>query len=103
MERSDVCRVEILEIFALELDVLQRSEGGELRETEKRDEGVDKWMCCGRSMRIAVDVDWESVRQSRGQGTEEDGDRGRLYRSVRRQASLRVTIVAPRRDQGRAP
>jgi hypothetical protein len=35
MERSDVCRVEILEIFALELDVLQRSEGGELRETEK--------------------------------------------------------------------
>jgi hypothetical protein len=53
--------VEIFEIFALKLDVFQRGEGGESRETEERDDGVDVGMCRGGGMRIAMDVDWESV------------------------------------------
>ena len=54
--------VEVLEIFSLELDVFQRSEGGELRETEEGDDGVDKRVRCGGGMRIAMDVDGESMR-----------------------------------------
>ncbi len=62
MERSDVRGVEILEVFALELDVFQRGEGGESGETEEGDDGMDKGMRRGGGMRIAMGVDWESVR-----------------------------------------
>jgi hypothetical protein len=62
MEGSDVSSVEILEIFALKLDVFQRCEGRELGKTEKGDDGVDEGVHRGGGMRIAVDVDWESVR-----------------------------------------
>jgi hypothetical protein len=61
MERGDMRGVEIFEIFALKLDVFQRSEGGESGETEEGDDGVDVGMCRGGGMRIAMDVDWESV------------------------------------------
>lgn len=54
--------VEVFEIFALELDVFQRCEGGKLGETEERDDGVDVGMHRGGGMGIAMDVDWESVR-----------------------------------------
>jgi hypothetical protein len=62
LERGDVRCVEILEIFALELNVLQRSEGGELGETEKGDDGMNKRVRCRRGMRITVDIDGEPVR-----------------------------------------
>jgi hypothetical protein len=62
MERCDVRCVEIFEIFALELNVLQWSEGGELGKTEKRDDGMDERVRCRRGMRITVDVDGEPVR-----------------------------------------
>jgi hypothetical protein len=78
MEGRDVSGVEILDIIALELDVFQRCEGGESGETEKRDDGVDEGMGRGGGMRVAVDVDWESVRESRGQGAKEDWNCRRL-------------------------
>lgn len=53
--------IEILEVFALELYVFQRDEGGESGETEKGDDGVDEGVRGGRGMRITVDVDWEPV------------------------------------------
>jgi len=53
--------VEILEIFALELDVFQWNEGGELGETEEGDDGVHEGMRCGGGVWIAVDVDGESM------------------------------------------
>lgn len=53
--------VEILEIFALELDVFQWSESGKLGETEEGDDGVYEGMRCGGGVRIAMDVDGESV------------------------------------------
>jgi hypothetical protein len=70
--------VEVLEVFPLKLDVFQRSEGGELREAEEGDDGVDEGMRCGRGMRIAVDVDGESMGQRGGQGAKEDRDCGGL-------------------------
>ena len=54
--------VEVLEVFSLELDVFQRGEGGESRETEEGDDGVDKGMRCGGGVRIAVDIGGKSVR-----------------------------------------
>ena len=87
MEGSDVRGVEVLEIFALKLDVFQGCEGGELGETEERDDGVDEGMRRGGGMGIAVDVDWESVRESRGQGAEEDRNRGGLWTTS---VSLRI-------------
>jgi len=42
VEKSDV-RSETLKIFILELDVIQRSAGGKLGETEERADGVDRW------------------------------------------------------------
>lgn len=62
MEGRDVRGIEIFEIFALELDVFQRYEGGKLGETEERDDGVHEGMHRGGGMGIAMDVDWESVR-----------------------------------------
>ncbi len=53
--------VEIFKVFALELDVFQWSESRELGETEEGDDGVDEGMCCGGCVRIAVDVDGESM------------------------------------------
>jgi hypothetical protein len=53
--------VEILEIFALELDVFQWNESGELGETEEGDDGVHEGMRCGGGVRIAMDVDGESM------------------------------------------
>jgi hypothetical protein len=53
--------VEILEIFALELDVFQWDESGELGETEEGDNGVHEGMRCGGGVRIAMDVDGESM------------------------------------------
>jgi hypothetical protein len=53
--------VEILEIFALELEVFQWSESGEFGETEEGDNGVHEGMGCGGGVRIAMDVDGESV------------------------------------------
>ena len=78
LERRDVRRVEILEILALELDVLQRSEGGKTREAEKRYNGMNERMGGGGSMRIAMNIDRESVRQGGGQGAEEDWNRSWL-------------------------
>ena len=54
--------VEVLEVFTLELDVFQRGESGKSRETEEGDDGMDKGMRCGGGMRIAMDVDGESMR-----------------------------------------
>ena len=53
--------VEVLEIFALELDVFQWSEGGELGETEEGDNGVYEGMRCGGGVRITMEVDGESM------------------------------------------
>ena len=53
--------VEILEVFALELDVFQGGESGELREAEEGDNGVHEGMRCGGGVRIAMDVDGESM------------------------------------------
>ena len=71
--------IEILEIFALELDVFQWGASGELGETEERDNGVHEGMRCGGGVWIAMDVDGESMGQRRGQGTKEDRNRGRLF------------------------
>jgi hypothetical protein len=54
--------IEVLEVFSLELDVFQRGEGGESRETEEGDDGVDEGMRCGGGVRIAVDIGGKSVR-----------------------------------------
>ena len=62
MEGCDVRGVEVFEIFALELDVFQRYEGGESGETEERDDGVDVGVHRGGGMRIAMNVDRESMR-----------------------------------------
>lgn len=56
-----MCSVEILEIFALELDVFQWSESRELGETEEGDNGVYEGMRCGGGVRIAMDVDGKSM------------------------------------------
>lgn len=53
--------VEMLEIFALELDVFQWNESRELGETEEGDNGVHVGMRCGGGVRIAMDVDGESM------------------------------------------
>jgi hypothetical protein len=53
--------VEILEIVALELDVFHWSESGELGETEEGDNGMHEGMGCGGGVRIAMDVDGESM------------------------------------------
>jgi hypothetical protein len=53
--------VEILEIFALELDVFQWGESGESGETEEGDNGVHEGMRCGGGVRVAMGVDGESV------------------------------------------
>ena len=84
LERRDVRRVEVLEIVALELDVFQRSEGGKVRETKKRYNGMNEWMGRGGSMRIAMNIDRESVRQGRGQGAKEDWNRSWLSWCERR-------------------
>jgi len=62
LEGGDVRRVEVLEVFALELDVLERGEGGELGEAEEGDDGVHEGVRGWGRMGVAVDVDWESVR-----------------------------------------
>jgi hypothetical protein len=51
----------MLEIFALELDVFQWNESRELGETEEGDNGVHVGMRCGGGVRIAMDVDGESM------------------------------------------
>ena len=61
LERCDVRRVQVLEILSLELDVFQGSEGGKTREAEKRYNGMNERMGRGGSMRIAVNIDRESV------------------------------------------
>ena len=53
--------VEILEVFALELDVFQGGESGELREAEEGDNGVHEGMRCGGGVRITMDVDGKSM------------------------------------------
>ncbi len=70
--------IEILEIFALELDVFQWGECGKLGETEEGDDGVDEGMCCGGGVRVAMDVNGESIGKSTGQGAKEDRNRGGL-------------------------
>ena len=61
LQGSDVRGVEVLEIFALELDVFQWGESGELGETEEGDDGVHEGMRCGGGVWIAMDVDGESM------------------------------------------
>lgn len=78
LERCDVRCVEILEILALELDVFQGSEGGKMRETKKRYDGMNERMGRGGSMRIAMNIDRESVRQGGGQRAKEDWNRSWL-------------------------
>jgi hypothetical protein len=53
--------VEILEIFALELDMFQWGESGELGEAEEGDDGVYEGMRCGGCVRIPMNVDGESM------------------------------------------
>jgi hypothetical protein len=53
--------VEMLEIFALELDVFRWGESGELGEAEKGDDGVYEGMRCRGGVRITMDVDEESI------------------------------------------
>lgn len=53
--------VEVLEIFALELDVFQRGGSGELGEAEEGDDGVHEGMRCGGGVWITMDVDGESM------------------------------------------
>ena len=78
LEGCDVRRVEVLEILALELDVFQRSEGGKMRETKKRYNRMNERMGRRGSMRIAMNIDRESVGQGRGQGAKEDWNRSWL-------------------------
>ena len=61
LEGSDVRSVEMLEIVALELEVFQWSKSGELGETEEGDNGMYEGMRRGGGVRIAMDVDGESM------------------------------------------
>lgn len=53
--------VEVLEVFALELDVFQWGESGELGEAEEGNDRVHEGMGCGGGVRISMDIDGESM------------------------------------------